>query len=767
VTTYIFREARGRSLQRYLAALGLYRVIASQADSTATCRFDDVDFVIETSVADLPTWLVDSYSPSPYFSPWNGAGGFGLGAGNAGEDAIKKLTDADGAFAGNPRLELFARAYKICKCIAQRAKENGWKINDKKDKARLVREIRNACPDEMLPWIDACVVVLGNGELDFPPLLGTGGNDGRLEFSSNYHQHVLRVLPTTAAKRKTSLSWAADAINGTEASKLVQAAVGQFDPGSSGTPNSSPFGSADSFVNPWLYILMLEGAVWFASSPARRLSMQAESQPRAARTFTTYPSPVAILGGSDTEESRGEVWTPSWRENLALAGVQRIFTEGRAVWRGATAIDSSSMYLAIASKGVADGIAALDRYGIIKRNGLSFVAVRADTMKVPDTADQSLKIVSEVETWPTNQLRSDSTTVARAARRFAAARVDLAKAPTSESRRAALLRMLSAVTDTEVAVGNSSKARERTSPRQPLQASVLLDGATDLDLFAIREFRLALGFATLKLAPAPGAQASARRSLRELIMPVEKTPSGKWSWTDRPVVQGYSSRDIMEVLADVLIAHVIAADSRTLTPEANDGDTTESLSAAQRPARLMIGVPGPSSGFRVPESDLHALARSEIDTALFSRWLAALLPLEWDSKASAAARGAMAGLPLVTVPSPRLAILRTLRADRVLAPADNAVPIGLTTEMVSALARGSIDSALGAAIRRLRQMGYGTIAPSALALTESPKPETVLAAALLPSARGQSPSTTIVYPLRSEENMELEAETEHSAPVSH
>ncbi len=59
----------------------------------------------------------------------------------------------------------------------------------------MVLEFRNRCPDELLPWIDAAVVLAGDGPV-FPPLLGTGGNDGRLDFSTNFHQSLLDVIET-------------------------------------------------------------------------------------------------------------------------------------------------------------------------------------------------------------------------------------------------------------------------------------------------------------------------------------------------------------------------------------------------------------------------------------------------------------------------------------------------------------------------------------------------------------------------------------------
>ena len=51
-------------------------------------------------------------------------------------------------------------------------------------KATLVAMLRARLPEAALPWVDAALVLSG-GRLRFPQLLGTGGNDGRLDFTNN------------------------------------------------------------------------------------------------------------------------------------------------------------------------------------------------------------------------------------------------------------------------------------------------------------------------------------------------------------------------------------------------------------------------------------------------------------------------------------------------------------------------------------------------------------------------------------------------------
>ena len=185
------------------------------------------------------------------------------------------------------------------------------------DKGRVVQEVRNRCPDALLPWIDAAVVLSGEGTF-FPPLLGTGGNDGRLDFSTNFHQRLLDVLGMSAQEAGPSLAWARDLLGGTETEQLAKAAVGQFDPGSAGGPGSSPFGAADSLVNPWAYILLVEGALLFAASTARRNQHYRQGDERAAMPFTVYGSPDGSASGAAGEESRGEVWVPVWTREFTL-----------------------------------------------------------------------------------------------------------------------------------------------------------------------------------------------------------------------------------------------------------------------------------------------------------------------------------------------------------------------------------------------------------------------------------------------------------------
>jgi hypothetical protein len=67
---------------------------------------------------------------------------------------------------------------------------------------------------------EAQVKADGGAELFFPPLLGTGGNDGRLDFSTNFHQRLLDVMGTSDNNRARSVAIARDLLADAESEQL-------------------------------------------------------------------------------------------------------------------------------------------------------------------------------------------------------------------------------------------------------------------------------------------------------------------------------------------------------------------------------------------------------------------------------------------------------------------------------------------------------------------------------------------------------------------
>lgn len=736
MTHHVIPNARGRSMLGALAALGLLRVVGEQADPVVRSWYDGFDLHLETSVGDLVRWLAEEYVPTPVLSPWNEGSGYGL------KDKEPKRSLAALLSNDDPRLDGFRLAHAAVEPLAAQFRREKW------DKGRLVGEVRAVCPDTMVPWLDAAVVVMQDDKLAFPPLLGTGGNDGRLDFSTNFHQRLLSLVGVTGSVAARSVAWAKAWLTGSNDVPLVASAVGQFDPGSAGTPNSSPWGAAESVVNPWQFVLMIEGAMLFASAPARRLSLQAEQRsPRVAMTFTTFGSSAGTETGSAVEQTRGEVWVPWWQRSLSWNAVRSLFTEGRAVWRGQTATSSNQMYLATGARGMTPGVAGFDRFSVAKRNGLAFSAVLVDSPSV--AANPMLALVEQTEDWPNRveSLGDQSQAIGQAWRRYDAARTALVR--DRGSRPDLRLRdYLGSVTRIEIAVAQSSQARAKVPPRNPLPKGAqellrLLRQGEFRALLDDSDFRLAVAFASVHTASGDGAPSG--RSIRQILLPIDPPASHQsrgGGWRPDSLVPGIGSTPWIDLLAAV-------AAWCALTPqEEAPGTRTGPGGVGRRERGRLFGVTGPPHGVGAVAADLHRLASaSRSDLVEAGRWWMALLALDWHWDRGDASWPVHS--PPAVVLDPLLAGLLGFRhgltaersdhrADAHDGEADvDVARFGLKPEWFAQLRAGQTERVHRDVTARLRQVGRGMVSP----LTSHPIDQQrgrAVAAALLPRCRGWS-----------------------------
>ncbi|MGH3286798.1 MAG: type I-G CRISPR-associated protein Cas8g1/Csx17, partial [Streptosporangiaceae bacterium] len=498
---HILPGLRPEPLASYLAGLGLIRLLGEQADPGATAAWGPEGLIVETSVDDIASWLADEYVPTPVLSPWNGGSGFGP------KDVEPKRRISELKSHGSPRLAHFPAAIQAAAGVSTEYRAKGW------DKQRAVQEFRNLCPDALLPWIDASVVLAG-GEPFFPPLLGTGGNDGRLDFSTIFHQRLLDLLDPADKSRARSLACAGDLLAGQEAERLAVAPVGQFDPGAAGGPGSSRFGGAESLVNPWAYVLLVEGALLFAAGTARR---HQHGGGRAAIPFTVYASPNGSASGATGEESRGEVWVPVWKEPFTLAEIRQLFGEARASWRGRPARRAVDFYAATRTLGVARGIDEFVRYGLQRRNGLAFTAVPVDRIDVRDRPE--VQLVARIEDWVARARGSGaSVAVSQAVRRFDADHLKYAR----DGGALPLARLLSALTTLEQAVARSGRAKDKVPVRQPPAAGPFLaEFIRGEDGTECPELRIAAGIASCATLRGSETATVPDRTMRQILLPVD------------------------------------------------------------------------------------------------------------------------------------------------------------------------------------------------------------------------------------------------------
>lgn len=652
------------NLMTYLAALGLARVLTRRSedvgssDPDARFGWQGKEFVVTTSVDDLVEYLIGNYVPTPIVSPWNGGSGFG-----AKDKTPKKYLDlllgSDGERLATYRATIASAQEVVARAPAADSGHQPW------PKGRLVQELRNSLPDSAIEWFDATVVLgVDLASPAFPPIMGTGGNDGRLDYSSNFHQRLADVLPELGASEKQSRAWAHDLLEGAFTTKLVSAAIGQADALGAGGPNSSIFGSADFRVNPWAFVLMAEGVMWFASGASRRLG---ETRGRASMPFTVQFSPEGPRAAAP-EENRGELWAPVFA-SIGAQRLRHVMSEARASWQGTTARRSVDMYGAVKTYGVDRGVDRFERFAFLQRNGLSYVAVHLDTVRVESIAEVSLARMPLRRGEAFSQGSGNATAIA--ARRFDRDIATFVRNPSPE----ALLAALAAQTNLEQQAWRSKSNRGTISPRaMGADAAEVCDYLHGERFFADNpEARVAAG-----LASGWRAKAGQYRGMRTLLLgadPAQHVPEGEAPAS--AAVTGLGTRPLHEVLADVVVwcAH---------HPQEN--------------ARFARGFQVFNGhAYRTHWTDMHAWTAGLLDDSLVETYFMAFVSLVWPSRI---AQPAPSGPNLVTL-DPTLAVLQALASGWVVPTGvsndSDTGRVGLSPDWPTRLRAGLIDGVLAEA----------------------------------------------------------------------
>lgn len=530
---HAFVGLRTNSLGHYLAGLGLHRVLAQQEDAAATLSWDDGYATIHTTIPDLTEWLIHEYKPSPILSPWNGGSGYG-----AKDKSPKVALDALVSHE-SPRFALLRTTHDQITQVMAAAGFERW------DKARFLLELRNVVPDAALDWFDATVVLTSSTDGDvarFPGLGGTGGNDGRFEMSSNFHQRLADVLPELGCDASKSQQWLLDLLHDTQVQPLVPAAIGQFDPVGSGCPGSSSFGSAETLANPWLLVLLLEGLCVFAAGATRRLG---EGSATVAAPFTVQFSAGGAIAGADEEEARSEIWAPLFEHPLTWRGVQHLFRQARTSWNGRTATKAAHMYAAVRAVGVNHHIDAFSRFGFVKRNGLAFTAV---LLEVVDVAENSGIGVSRALERRTNVFRGQkSAQMIQAHTRAEKAMLEFNRTPCGDR----LVQWLYELTVLENRAAQSASAKENISAVGHLLEYPVVHDVLEPEFGQMPEWRIAAALASCSFPVQTERDKLVWFTMRDLVLHCAPASKGK-SWTE-PVTTKPFERSVAELLSDVAL----------------------------------------------------------------------------------------------------------------------------------------------------------------------------------------------------------------------
>ena len=301
----------------YLTALGTWRMVF-QADPRATFSWQEGG-IIETylDLAALGTHILHDWRPLPVLHPWNGSTGFD-------GKAFEPLETIAGSKANR------LASYRKCIEVARRTKAATGvegkpdskpptkSAESRSEKHILLEALRGKMPDAYLEWLDAVVNLTDDGPL-YNPILGTGGNIGRLDIQRRYMESLLLVMdPETGGATARAEGWLHHALEGTNARGLPVGSMGQYSP-STGTENH----------NPWHWLMLCEGAVMLGAAAQRRYS-----------ALPSYAAPepfpwIVDYNGAGTHhalsEGEAEPWLPCWLEHLSAPQAAHVLGEGYAL----------------------------------------------------------------------------------------------------------------------------------------------------------------------------------------------------------------------------------------------------------------------------------------------------------------------------------------------------------------------------------------------------------------------------------------------------
>jgi CRISPR-associated protein Csx17 len=355
------------------------------------------------------------------------------------------------------------------------------------------------------------------------PTLGSGGNVGNNDFSGLFVQLLPKIIPFNEgdALPPHSQPLLQAALFATPVSELSTSSIGQFDPGKAGGANAGQGMEASPLLNPWDYVLMLEGTLLLGGTVSRR---QAATTNQAGFPFIVESSGVGY-GSAGKDKTRGELWLPLWRHACSTREIKMLLGEGRAEIGRRRATSGVTFARAAASLGVDRGIDAFVRYEFQERLGQSYLASPLGHFRV--RTQRNVDLLQEVDNWLALLRRAchDDTTPPRfaaALRRIDAAIFDFCR----YGDKARMAEILCALGNAERELANGEKFRKtnkRTIQPVPLLSAAWILACDD----GSAEFRLALALASIH-----GSRDGQVGNLRTNLEPVEHKGS-RWTWAEQ------------------------------------------------------------------------------------------------------------------------------------------------------------------------------------------------------------------------------------------
>ena len=469
------------TMASYLKSLGAFSTLAASRDSQMRASWDDscMTLHLDTDKDPVKEDIVDriyhTYEPTPVVTPWNGGGGFMTGSDKAGK-ILRSVEKSD-----HGQLRTYAATIQKTREILSLLRYKGVSLTDEKDSIRpeiknlkggegkfvkviILKACRNYLPDAAVSALDS-MYALTTTKPGYNPLLGSGGNDGRLEFIDNFRQNLLRAL--VDSDEETSKKWVEGSLFGNN-EKMVNSAIGQFDPGSMFGPNMTTLDDdGTSLINPWDYILMIEGAIMFAGGVTRHLA--AESRTRASFPFIVDSSNAGYGTSGGDEKTRGEIWAPIWDRPATLKEIRHVFSEGRAQMGGRRATRGSDVARAIITLGTERGLSHFYRFGIHERNGRSNIILPMG--RVTASRHPRGLVLAELDEWldKARQVKNPPATIRARLRAVESAIFGVAEAGDDGDMPGVMQKVLISVGELEMALAKSYSASNDYSNPFPLR----------------------------------------------------------------------------------------------------------------------------------------------------------------------------------------------------------------------------------------------------------------------------------------------------------
>ena len=590
---HILKGCAPTPLANYLKALGILRLVGEQADPQARGWWEGERFCLLTTLSkeELERFFLEDYAPTPLVAPWNGGSGFFKKDNRKAILAIRSSS--------SERFEPFRQGI----FQAEQILGDLTVKPEKKQKLAIQRKSVLEWRGEHRKWLDAAFVLDESREPIYPSLLGTGGNDGRLDFTNNFMYHLVLLFfekSSTRSGGNETRDLLCDALWSDLTRHLEIAAIGQYQPGNAGGANSSTGFDGGNLINSWDFVFAMEGTLLFTSCATRRFDPQASSQASAPFAIRSHAAGFATPGFEKAQ--RGEQWMPLWRQPATLADLSAMLGEARIQLGRQSAHRPIDAARAISRLGVARGIEAFVRYGYLERNGQSNLAVPLGRIEVRYQPRSSL--IEDLAGWMDRlQSRSrDGKATARlihAERRLAdAVFAALTHDHTSDRWQAILL----AAVEVETLQATGTALEMGPIPwLRPEWVAAVDDGSAEVRL------ALALGSAAAEYDKRKPVD-----SVRYHLLPLEPKNAGRFQLADKRLVNDprvvATGRDPLRDLAAIVERRLI-----------------ESAQKGQRRSRLVA-----ASGCEARLNDLAQFLRGELDLNRLFGLARAFMAIRWD-----------------------------------------------------------------------------------------------------------------------------------------